>query len=294
MDVSVVIVNYNTKKLTLDCIQSVLRSEGQFEFEIILIDNASADDTVEVSKKRFPQVRIVSNPENVGFSKANNQGIRLSRGRYILLLNSDTVVEPKTLWTMVQFMDEHREVGASGCKLLLENGTLDETCKRGFPTPMTSFYYIFGFSKMFPNVPQFHQYRLTHLDPDQTHRVDSLVGAFMFVRGETIARIGMLDESFFMYGEDIDWCYRMKQAGWQVVYYPQTTVIHCKGASSKTKPFKIVYEFYRAMVLFHHKHYARKYNVFVNSLVYSGVVVAFAVAFAGNLLKNRIRHQDWS
>jgi len=286
MDVSVIIVNYNTKKLTIECIQSLLATERDVNFEVILIDNASTDGTIQEVNKLFPHVITIENRENLGFSKANNQGIVRAAGRYVLLLNSDTVVEPHTLSTMVNYMDTHSNVGASGCKLVLPNGQLDEACKRGFPTPLGSFYYALGFSRRHPSNPKYNQYKLTHLNPDDVHEVDCLVGAFMFVRREVIESIGGLDEDFFMYGEDIDWCYRIKQSGWGIVYYPRTTVIHYKGASSRKKPLKIIYEFHRAMVLFHRKHYQKRYPFFINGLVYAGIGMLFFVSLMKNLLKS--------
>ncbi|WP_309120857.1 glycosyltransferase family 2 protein [Paenibacillus sp.] len=288
MDLSIIVVNYNTKQLTLDCIRSVFSSATSLNYEVILVDNASTDGTIEAVRERHPEVLTLANTRNVGFSKANNQGMEIASGRYILLLNSDTIVEEHTLETMVRYMDEHADVGASGCKLVLPNGSLDEACKRGFPTPLASFYYAFGFSKLFPNHPKFNQYKLIHLAPDQTYEVDCLVGAFMLVRREVIDRIGGLDEEFFMYGEDIDWCYRIKEAGWRIMYHPATTVIHYKGASSRRKPFKIVYEFHRAMWLFHRKHYVKKYNFIVNGLVYFGIWTKFLMALTKNSLKNII------
>lgn len=288
MDVSIIIVNFNTKQLTLDCISSILKSKTKYHYEIILVDNASSDGSVEAIHSEFPEVSVIANKQNVGFSKANNQGMKVASGRYILLLNSDTVIEPNTLEIMIRFMDSNPRVGASGCKLILPDGSLDDACKRGFPTPLASFYYAFGFSKLFPNHPKYNQYKLTHLDPDEIHEVDCLVGAFMMVRREVIEQIGGLDEEFFMYGEDIDWCYRIKQAGWKIVYYPKTTVIHYKGASSRRKPFKIIYEFHRAMVLFHRKHYAQKYSFIVNGLVYAGITTKFFMSFIKNSLKNII------
>lgn len=285
MDVSIIIVNYNTRELTLNCIQSVMESRVSYGYEIILVDNASNDGMIKAVAEKFPQVVCIANTDNVGFAKANNQGMRAARGRYILLLNSDTVVQPDTLEVMLRFMDEHPEVGASGCKIVLPDGSLDKACKRGFPTPSASFYYAFGFSKLFPHVPRFNQYQLGYLDPDQEYPIDSLVGAFMLVRREAIDQVGMLDEEFFMYGEDIDWCYRIKQGGWQNYYFPRTQIIHYKGASSRKKPFKIIYEFHRAMILFHRKHYRSKYAWPVNVLVYAGVGLKFVLSLMVNKLR---------
>ncbi|SCW85475.1 hypothetical protein SAMN04487970_10724 [Paenibacillus tianmuensis] len=275
MDLSIIILNYNTRELTLNCLKSIYLSETTYTYEVILIDNNSMDNSVEAIREAFPNVHLICNDENVGYSKANNQGMRLAKGRYVLLLNSDTVIQPDTLHIMIQFMDRHENIGAAGCKVVLPDGTLDKACRRGFPTPSASFYYAFGFSRLFPDNPKFNQYQLTHLDQDKDYPVDCLVGAFMMVRKEAIDQVGMLDEQFFMYGEDIDWCYRIKQGGWNIYYYPYTQIIHYKGASSRRKPFKIIYEFHRAMYLFHQKHYRMNYSFFVNFLVYSGITVKF-------------------
>ncbi|SEC12339.1 hypothetical protein SAMN05443246_3067 [Paenibacillus sp. GP183] len=279
------IVNYNTCQLTLDCLRSIVSSSISYDYEILVVDNASRDDSVLEIRKQFPTIQLIENKQNVGFSKANNQAIRVAAGRYILLLNTDTIVQPDAIQIMLDFMEEHSSIGASGCKILLPDGSLDKACKRGFPTPSASFYYAFGFSKLFPNNPRFNQYQLGYLNPDQEYPIDCLVGAFMLVRREAIDQVGMLDEEFFMYGEDIDWCYRIKQAGWGIYYYPRTTITHYKGASSRKKPFKIIYEFHRAMFLFHRKHYRYKYPVIVNVLVYLGISIKFVISVSRNKLK---------
>ncbi|MDQ0244806.1 GT2 family glycosyltransferase [Bacillus fengqiuensis] len=285
MDLSVIIVNYNTKKLTMDAIQSVLNSKTKYKYEIIVVDNNSSDGSVGEISSRFPQVKIIVNNDNAGFAKANNQGINQSDGRYILLLNSDTIIQKDTIEKMMVFMEEHPDVGAGGCKVVLPDGSLDKACHRGFPTPSASFYYLTGLSKKFPDNPRFSQYHLSHLNLDEIHEVDCLVGAFMLVRREAIDHIGLLDETFFMYGEDIDWCYRIKKSGWKIYYYPYTSIIHYKGASSRKKPQKIVYEFHRAMYLFHKKHYAHKYSVFINALVYIGVSLKLIFSATSNAVR---------
>lgn len=285
MDISILILNYNTRDLTLQTIRSVLQSVTEYTYEIILVDNASTDGAVDVIRSEFPVITVIANDANVGFARANNQAMQIAKGRYILLLNSDTVVQPDTLNVMVRYMDTHPDVGASGCKVVLPDGSLDRACLRGFPTPEASFYYAFGFSKLFPGNPRFSQYQLNHLDPDQPHRIDCLVGAFMLVRREAIEQVGMLDEAFFMYGEDVDWCYRIKDAGWGISYYPLTQIIHYKGASSRRKPVKIVYEFYRAMWVFHRKHYIKKYSWFINAMVFAGISLKLTLA----LIQNQIR-----
>lgn len=287
MDLSIIIVNYNTKQLTMAAIESVYASKINYLYEIIVVDNASKDDSVEALRLKFPTLVIFENKENVGFSKANNQAIKIAKGHYILLLNSDTIVQEDTLQIMLNFMEEHPKIGASGCKVVLPDGTLDKACRRGFPTPQASFYYLIGLAKLFPTNPRFNQYQLGHLDPDQDYPVDCLVGAFMLLRREVIAQVGLLDEDFFMYGEDIDWCYRIKQAGWGIYYYPYTSIIHYKGASSRKKPFKIIYEFHRAMILFHHKHFSEKYSFVVNGLVYVGVAIKLLLSLVKNLFQKK-------
>ncbi|MBY0118894.1 glycosyltransferase family 2 protein [Paenibacillus xylanexedens] len=278
LDVSIIIVNYNTRQLTLDCLASVYASQTSYQYEVIVIDNASHDGSVEAIRDAYPEIQLITNRDNTGFAVANNRGMELAKGRYILLLNSDTVVQPDTLHTMIYFMDRHPEMGASGCKVILPDGSLDKACKRGFPTPSASFYYAFGISRLFPDRPKFNQYQLGHLSPDDEYPVDCLVGAFMLVRRETIDQVGGLDETFFMYGEDIDWCYRIKEAGWGIFYYPRTYIVHYKGGSARRKPLKITYEFHRAMWVFHRKHYAKKYNLLTNTAVWVGISLKFTLS----------------
>lgn len=289
MDLSILIVSYNTCQLTLDAIRSIYQSVTNYSYEIIVIDNNSMDHSVEQIRHHFPEVILIQNDTNVGFSRANNQGMRIAKGRYILLLNSDTIIQPDTLQVMLNFMDQHPKVGASGCKVVLPNGRLDKACRRGFPTPSASFYYVFGFSKLFPKTPKFNQYHLSYLDPDLDYPVDCLVGAFMLVRKEVIEQVGMLDEDFFMYGEDVDWCYRIKKAGWQIYYYPKTSIVHYKGASSKRKPYKIIYEFHRAMFLFHNKHYKKQYPYVVSLVVYAGISLKLVLSLVQNVLRKKVR-----
>lgn len=285
MDLSIVIVNYNTKELTINCIKSVIDSKINFVYEIFIVDNASSDGSYDAITAAFPSVKFIRNNDNVGFSKANNQAIKESIGRYVLLLNSDTVVNEDTLHTMLQFMDNNKEIGASGCEVNLRDGSLDKACHRGFPTPSASLYYMLGLSKLFSASPKFNRYHRTYLDMKSIHEIDCLVGAFMLIRKEAIDDVGLLDENFFMYGEDIDWCYRIKEAGWKIYYNPLVSIIHYKGASSRRKPFKIVYEFHRAMYLFHRKNLAKKTNIILNGIVYLGITLKLSVSIVVNFVK---------
>lgn len=291
MDISIIIVSYNTCQLTVQTLQSIYKSDAHCTYEIIVIDNHSKDNSVKVIRMLFPSITLIQNEENVGFSGANNQGIRMAQGRYLLLLNSDTIIQKDTLNIMLQYMDGHCDVGTSGCKVVLPDGSLDKACKRGFPTPSASFYYAFGFSKLFPNLPRFNQYQLGYLKPDEEHEVDCLIGAFMLLRRETIDQVGLLDETFFMYGEDIDWCYRIKQRGWKVMYYPMTQIIHYKKASSRQRrSYRIIYEFHRSMLLFHNKHYKMKYPWIINIAVYIGV----GLKYIQSVLCNVLNAMRWS
>jgi GT2 family glycosyltransferase len=284
MDLSVIILNYNTCELTLKALKSVYASNISYSYEVIVVDNHSSDNSATEIQEAYSNVLVIENVANVGFSKGNNIGIKAASGRYILLLNSDTELQEDSLEIMLHFMDDNQSVGAAGCKVILPDGSLDKACRRGFPTPSASFYYAFGISKLFPTKPRFNQYQLGYLDPDKDYPVDCLVGAFMMVRKAVIDEIGLLDEDFFMYGEDIDWCYRIKQGGWRIYYYPHTHIVHHKGASSRRKPLKIIYEFHRAMYLFHRKHYQKKYNILVNGLVYLGILVKFFLSLVLNRL----------
>ncbi|GAC41559.1 glycosyltransferase family 2 protein [Paenibacillus popilliae] len=284
IDLSIIIVNYNTKQLTLNCIESVYQSATGFPYEVILIDNASHDDSVQVFRQQCPQVKLIANEHNLGFSKANNQGMRIAEGRYVLLLNSDTVIQPDTLDVMTRFMDEHPEVGASGCKVVLPDGSLDKACRRGFPTPSATFFYVSRLAKLFPTNPKINAYHREDLDPDEAYPIDCLIGAFMMVRREAMEQVGMLDEQFFMYGEDVDWCYRIKQAGWVNYYYPKTRIIHYKRASSRNKPYKITYEFHRAIYVLYNKHFKKKYPFWVTALMYAGIGTKLGLAMLMNAL----------
>lgn len=285
MDVSIIIVNYNTCKLTLDALYSIYNSITNYSYEIIMIDNSSTDESVNRIKEEYPEVKLIENKENVGFAKANNQGIKIAKGRYIFLLNSDTTIKQNTIEILTKFMDDNSLIGASGCKVLLPDGTLDKACKRGFPTPSASFFYFLGLDKLFPDKSKYNQYNLSHMNPDKDYHIDSLVGACMFVRRKAIDEVGILDEDFFMYGEDIDWCYRLKEADWGIYYYPYTSITHYKGGSSEKKSVKIIYEFHRAMYLFYKKHYLKKYSIFTSIIVYVGISGKLLLSLLKNIFK---------
>lgn len=264
MRLSVIIVNYNVRYFLEQALLSAQRAMQGIAGDIWVVDNNSADGSVEMVRTKFPGVRLIANTENTGFAVANNQAIRASTGEYVLLLNPDTLVEEDTFLQCIRFMDQHPEAGALGVKMLDGSGKYLPESKRGFPSPWVSFCKTFGLSSLFPRSAVFNQYYLGHLDENETHPVDVLAGAFMFMRRAAIDKAGLLDEAFFMYGEDIDLSYRIKQAGFENYYYPHTKIIHYKGESTKKGSLNYVKTFYQAMIIFARKHFTgRRAGVFV-------------------------------
>ncbi|NJL95073.1 MAG: glycosyltransferase family 2 protein [Anaerolineae bacterium] len=279
-DLGIVIVNWNTSALLRRCLESVLASEG-VRCAVVVVDNASSDGSAAMVAAAFPQVQLIASPTNDGFSIANNQGLRqLGFGqpsrpdapRYALLLNPDTELAPDALARMVAYMDADPGMGAAGPKLVLPDGSLDYACRRAFPTPAVSFYRIMGLSKLFPRSRVFGRYNMTYLDPNQETEVDSVVGAYMQVRREAIDQVGLLNESFFMYGEDLDWAFRIKQAGWTIRYNPAVTVLHVKRAASRQSK-RAQQEFHRASLMFYRMHYRQQTPLWLHSLVMLGLLV---------------------
>lgn len=285
MKLSIIIVNYNTQQLLNECLESIKQYTPFIDYEVLVVDNASLDGSAEYLKGVTQgNINVILNQNNKGFASANNQAICDAKGKYILLLNPDTEVLERTLDKCIKYMDNHQHIGILGCKVMLPNGKLDLACRRGFPNLKNSFFKFSGLAKLFPKVKLFTGYNLTYLDENQSSPVDSVVGAFMMVRHEVIDQIGLLDEEFFMYGEDIDWCYRAKQAGWEVFYYADASIIHHKRASSRQSK-KALVEFYRAMEIFYRKHYADTHSKLVNNLVYASIKALAAVKMFLNSLK---------
>jgi N-acetylglucosaminyl-diphospho-decaprenol L-rhamnosyltransferase len=268
IDVGVVIVNWNTRDLLRECLTSLAASDLAIIRRVIVVDNASTDGSAGMVRAEFPSVEVIDNPVNGGFSQANNLGLKvlgfgaaerdahpLMLPRYALLLNPDTVLPPDALRLMIERMDSEPEIGIMGPRLVMRNGKLDLACRRSFPTPEISLWRMTGLSKLFPKSRLFGRYNMTYLDEHLETEVDCVVGAFMLVRREAIEQVGLLDEAFWMYGEDIDWAFRIKQAGWKVLYYPRVTVLHVKRAASRLNP-RARLEFQRASLIFYRKHYA--------------------------------------
>ncbi|MFA6540353.1 MAG: glycosyltransferase [Bacteroidota bacterium] len=276
MDVSVIIVNYNVRDFLNNALISITKSLEGLEWEIFVVDNASDDGSVELLSKNFPSVKIINNPVNVGFAKANNEALAQATGKYFLLINPDTLVQEGTISTLIRFFERQADAGMVGCKILNPDGSFQLPCRRSFPTPWTAFTKTFGLSTLFPASKVFARYNLTYLDPDDTYAVDAISGSFMMVRKDVYEKIGGLDESFFMYGEDLDWCYRVKQGGWKVFYVPSTSIIHYKGESTRRSDIDELKVFYNAMRLFVKKHHSS--SPAFEWFIYFGIYVRKVIA----------------
>ena len=283
MKLSVVIVNYNVRYFLEQCLHSTLKACEGIDAEIFVVDNNSVDGSMKMVRDKFPEVHLIDNKSNNGFSKANNQALTRAKGQYLLLLNPDTVMEDDTLLRCIQFMDEHPDAGGLGVKMLDGKGKFLPESKRGLPTPSVAFYKVFGLSAIFPGSKIFGRYHLGYLDKDRIHEVDVLSGAFMMLRKEVIDKIGYLDENFFMYGEDIDLSYRISQAGYRNYYYPEARIIHYKGESTKKSSINYVFMFYNAMIIFAKKHYSHKnariLSILINFAIYFRASVSILIRF---------------
>jgi GT2 family glycosyltransferase len=277
MQLSVVIVNYNVKYFLEQCLLSVQRAVSGLEAEVFVVDNASADGSVEMVREKFPEVRLVANQNNVGFSTANNQAIHAAKGEFILLLNPDTVVAEDTFEKCIAFMKAHPDAGALGVHMVDGKGNFLPESKRGVPTPAVAFYKTFGLAFLFPKSKTFGQYHLGFLPEHENHEVDILSGAFMFMRKKVLDEIGLLDETFFMYGEDVDLSYRIVKAGYKNYYLSDTTIIHYKGESTKKGSLNYVRVFYNAMIIFARKHFSGNQSGLFSLLIH------FAIVFRGLL-----------
>jgi O-antigen biosynthesis protein len=254
LDLSIIIVNYNVKEFLQNLLHSIEKASSKISKEIIVIDNASDDGSVEVIKDKFPSVNFIENTINVGFGRANNQGLAVAKGNYILFINPDCIVSEDTFDKMISFFESHPDCGLAGCKILNSDGTLQLACRRSFPGPWTSFTKVTGLSNMFPNSRIFARYNLTYLDENKTYEVDAVSGSFMMIRKDVYKKTNGFDEQFFMYGEDLDLCYRVQKNGYKVYYVHETQIIHYKGESTKRSNLDETRLFYDAMHLFVKKH----------------------------------------
>ncbi len=283
MKLSVIIVNYNVKFFLEQALLSVRKALAGIDGEVWVVDNNSVDGSVNMLHDKFPDVKLIANTQNTGFAKANNQAIVESSGEYVLLLNPDTVVEEDTFTKVIEFMDAHPDAGGLGVKMIDGKGRFLPESKRGLPTPAVAFYKIFGLAALFPKSRTFGRYHLGYLDKDEVNEVDVLAGAFMLLRKATLDKVGMLDEDFFMYGEDIDLSYRITRGGFKNYYFPDTRIIHYKGESTKKSSINYVFVFYNAMVIFARKHFSAQHaNLFsflINIAIYVRAAMALAIRF---------------
>lgn len=301
IDLSIIILNFNTKDLLRDCLKSVLKSVRQLADEVIVVDNASTDGSAAMVEKEFSsrgQVKLIQSKKNLGFAGGNNLGLKKAVGRYILFLNSDAQVKSDAFKKMINFMDSHPKAGAATAKTMLVSGGMDPDCHRGFPTPWASICYFLGLEKMFPKSKIFGQYHQFYLDLGKAHEIDAGFGTFMFVRRQALAKAGNWDENYFFYGEDLDLFYRIKKAGWQVMFYPEPLVIHHKGASSGLRKeskkitqasrqtrIKTAKASIRAMEIFYKKFYRDKYPFWITSLVILGIRIKGFLRILYHLLR---------
>ena len=283
MDLTIVIVNYRVKYFLEQTLRSVQEAMQGLTGEVLVVDNASGDDSIAFVRERFPDVRFIENTDNVGFARANNQAIMQAQGDYTVILNPDTVVCAESFRGPLQWMREHERCGAIGIRMVDGNGVFLPESKRAFPTPWVSFCKIFGLSTLFPRSPRFAKYHLRYLDDHEPHRIDILSGAFMFCRTSLLKQVGGFDEDFFMYGEDIDLSYRLAQTGCENWYVP-VPMIHYKGESTKKDSMRYVRVFYDAMLIFYRKHFPR-FNWLFYPIVKLGVVVRASLAMCKRLVK---------
>jgi len=294
MNLSIIIVSFNTKNLLLDCITSIEKTVKKNTYEVIVVDNVSTDGTreeIEKLSKRKKYLKVILNKENEGFSKANNRGVRLSSGKYILFLNPDMIMYDDTIDGMVEFVEKNEKAGAATCFLSLPNGKLDDAAHRGFPTPWRAFSHFSGLSRIFPKSKLFSGYSLSHMDITKTHEIEALAGAFMLLPRVAGDEVNWWDEDYFWYGEDLDFCYRLKKKGWKIYFVPKYKALHFKGASGGIKKTtknlttasedtkrKAQQARFDAMRIFYRKHYNDKYPKFISGLVLKGIDIKHFVS----------------
>jgi GT2 family glycosyltransferase len=280
---SICIPTYNARDWIEQCLESIYTHAASCDFEIIAIDDRSTDETVAIVRSRFPDVTVLTNPANVGFSKTVNVGLRAARGEYLLVLNNDTWIHPGALDALVGYLDRHQDVGIVGPKVVCGDGSLQQQCRRRIPTPLGALLYFTKLSHRFAKNARFARYLMTSHDERETFDVDAVSGACMLIRRQAMDQIGLFDEQFFLYGEDMDFCWRTKLAGWKVVYHPDSVITHFggQGGTGRRRVYATI-EFHRAMWLFYRKHRAPNVWFPERALVYSGITLKGAIAVMVN------------
>jgi O-antigen biosynthesis protein len=285
MQLSVIIVNYNVKHFLEQCLCSVEKATGGLQAEIIVVDNQSTDNSVAYLAPQFPRVRFIANDENLGFARGCNQGLAASRGEYVLFLNPDTIVPEDCFRQCIDFFSTYPDAGALGIKMLDGSGQFLKESKRAFPSPMTSLYKLFGLSKLFPHSKTFSRYHLGNLDENQTNEVDVLAGAFMMIKRTVLEKVGSFDETFFMYGEDVDLSYRIQKAGYRNYYFAGSSIVHFKGESTRKGSMNYVRMFYKAMSIFVRKHYGGSRAGIFNFLIHIAIWFRAALTAIGTFIR---------
>lgn len=288
MTLSIIIVNYNVREFLEQALLSLKQALREILYEIWVVDNASTDGSCAFIRKKFPEIKLIENFENLGFARANNQAISRASGDFICLINPDTIVQEDTFVVLIRFLADHPRVGMVGSKVLNADGSLQAACRRSYPTPWVAFTKIVGLSSLFPKSRLFGRYNLTYLDPDKISEVEAISGSFMVVRRSVVEIVGGLDESFFMYGEDLDWCYRIRQAGYQIMYVPDTQIIHFKGESSKKSPFQQRRLFYEAMRLFVRKHFKKGSALLPSWILVIAIYISALLSLAAAALRKLV------
>jgi GT2 family glycosyltransferase len=291
LDLSVCIVTYKACDYLRDCLRSLYEHTRSLDLEVIVVDNGSRDGVAEMLRAEYPQVQFIENERNEGYTRPMNQSLRAGTGRYLLQLNPDTLVQPAALERLVQFLEDHPGVGVCGPKVLNKDGTLQMACRRGEPRPLAVISYFTGLSRLFPRSKRLGEYLMTYMDEDETHPVASLSGSCMLIRREVVDQIGYLDERFFAYQEDADFCFRTRQAGWQVFYVPAAQIVHFGGqGGSRVHPYRSIVEWHKSYYRYYRKHLARDYFFLFNGLYY----LAMGVKLGYTLLVNFFRREKYA
>lgn len=286
IDLSVCIVTYRARDFLRDCLHSLYENTDGLRLEVIVADNGSNDGTVEMLRREFPEVSLIENESNLGFTRPSNQCLRLSRGQYALLLNPDTLILPQALNRLVAFMESHPEVGICGPKVLNKDFTLQKSCRRGESRPWAVISYFTGLAALFPHSRFFSEYQMTYMDENTAHPVAGVAGSCMLIRREVIEQIGYLDERYFAYQEDADYCFRARQAGWQIYYVPEAQVIHYGGqGGSRVEPYRSIIEWHRSYWLYYRKNLAKDYFFLFNWVYYCAMFVKLLLSLGINALR---------
>jgi GT2 family glycosyltransferase len=285
-DLSICIVTLNARDFLRNCLDSITIHPPAVSYEIIIVDNGSTDGTQAMLQQEYPAVRLIQNEKNEGFARPSNQAMRAASGRYLLLLNPDTLALENTFDRLITFLEEHPRAGIVGPKVLNRDGTLQKACKRGVSRPWATFSYFTGLSRIFPKSKLFGGYLLNYLDENQTHVVDGVSGSCMLIRREVTDQVGFFDERFFAYQEDADLCFQAQRAGWLIYYYPEARLIHFGGqGGSRSQPFRSIYEWHRSYYLYYRKNLARDYFFLFNWFYYALMGLKLCLSLLSNLLR---------